>query len=94
MKPGAWQYCGLLALVELLLHKHNCRTVDRKSFVSAGQPPVQEPCNHQATAEQDTHVEVPGYEKYPSSQLVQLELPAAETVPLGHMTNVLAPPGQ
>ena len=76
-----------------MLHKHSCRTVDRKSFVSAEQPSAQEPCHHQA-AEQDTHAEVPGYEKDPSWQLVQLELPAADMVPLGHMTNVLAPPRQ
>ena len=94
VEPGAGQYCGLLALVELLLHKQSCRTVDRKSFVSAGQPSVQEPCNHHSTAEQDTHAEVPGYEKYPSWQLVQAELPVSDTVPLGHITNVLAPPGQ
>ncbi len=55
---------------------------------------MQEPCNHHAAAEQDTHAEVPGYEKYPSWHEVQLEVPAAEIVPDGHMTNVLAPPGQ
>ena len=54
---------------------------------------MQEPCNHQA-AEQDTHAEVPGYEKNPSWQLEQLELPAADTVPLGHMPTGFAPPRQ
>jgi hypothetical protein len=68
--------------------------VDRKSFVSAGQPSVQEPCNHHAAAEQDTHAEVPGYEKYPSWQAVHSELFAADTVPDGHMMYVLSPPGQ
>ena len=55
---------------------------------------MQEPCNHHATAEQDTHAEVPGYEKNPSWQLVQLELPAADTVPDGHMAISAPPPRQ
>ena len=81
-------------MVELLLHKHICRTLDRTSFVSAGQPSVQEPCKYHAMVSQDTHAEAPGYEKYPSWQLVQLELPAADMVPLGQGMNVLAAPGQ
>ena len=55
---------------------------------------MQAPCNHQEMVAQDTHAEDPGYEKNPSWQLVQTALPGADMVPLGHMTNVLEPPGQ